>query len=150
MSEHQEHEHHIVSPKVYATILLALLVGTALTVWASYIDLGILNPIIALGIACTKATLVVLFFMHVKYSSKLTKLTVGAGVFTFMILVNDAGGLFHAGVGEMVKGGCWLLVSSFQLLERGSPGAALFGFGCFRLRGLFSRVSRARLGAHGN
>jgi cytochrome c oxidase subunit 4 len=87
MSEHQEHEHHIVSPKVYATILLALLVGTALTVWASYIDLGILNPIIALGIACTKATLVVLFFMHVKYSSKLTKLTVGAGVFTFMILV---------------------------------------------------------------
>ena len=85
MSEHQEHEHHIVSPKVYATILLALLVGTALTVWASYIDLGILNPIIALGIACTKATLVVLFFMHVKY--KLTKLTVGAGVFTFMILV---------------------------------------------------------------
>jgi len=87
MSEHQEHEHHIVSPKVYATILLALLVGTALTVWASYIDLGILNPIIALGIACTKATLVVLFFMHVKYSSKLTKLTVGDGVFTFMILV---------------------------------------------------------------
>jgi len=87
MSEHQEREHHIVSPKVYATILLALLVGTALTVWASYIDLGILNPIIALGIACTKATLVVLFFMHVKYSSKLTKLTVGAGVFTFMILV---------------------------------------------------------------
>jgi cytochrome c oxidase subunit 4 len=87
MSEHQEHEHHIVSPKVYAIILLALLTGTALTVWASYIDLGILNPIIALGIACTKATLVVLFFMHVKYSSKLTKLTVGAGVFTFLILV---------------------------------------------------------------
>ena len=42
---------------------------------------------IALAIACTKATLVVLFFMHVKYSSKLMKLTVGAGVFTFLILV---------------------------------------------------------------
>src|ERR1035438_262706 len=81
MSEHQEHAHHIVSPKVYALILLALLVGTATTVWASYVDMGIFNPIIALAIACTKATLVVLFFMHVKYSSKLTMLTIGAGIF---------------------------------------------------------------------
>jgi cytochrome c oxidase subunit 4 len=87
MSEPKEHEHHIVSPKVYVTILLALLVGTATTVWVSYIDLGIFNPIIALAIACAKATLVVLFFMHVKYSSKLTKLTVFAGVFTFLILI---------------------------------------------------------------
>ena len=84
---HVAHEHHIVSPRIYLVILLALLVGTALTVWASYIDLGIFNPILALAIACTKATLVVLFFMHVKYATKLTKLTVGAGVFTFLILV---------------------------------------------------------------
>lgn len=82
-----EEEHHIVSPKVYAIILLALLLGTALTVWASFIDLGVLNPVIALAIACTKAVLVVLFFMHVKYSPKLTKLTVGAGVFTFLVLI---------------------------------------------------------------
>ncbi len=88
MSEQKEHAHHIVSPKVYMVIILALLLGTALTVWASYIDLGPWNPIIALGIACTKATLVVLFFMHVKYSTKLTKLTVGAGIFTFLILVS--------------------------------------------------------------
>lgn len=87
MSGTAGHARHIVSPKTYAAILAALLVGTALTVWASYIDLGIFNPIIALAIACTKATLVVLFFMHVKYSSKLTKLTVGAGIFTFMILI---------------------------------------------------------------
>jgi cytochrome c oxidase subunit 4 len=86
-AQHGEHEHHIVSPIVYAVILLALLVGTALTVWASYIDLGIFNPIIAIAIAVTKATLVVLFFMHVKYSSKLTKLTVGAGIFTFLTLI---------------------------------------------------------------
>jgi cytochrome c oxidase subunit 4 len=86
-AKHDEHEHHIVSPKVYVTVLFALLVGTALTVWASFIDLGPWNPIIALAIATSKATLVVLFFMHVKYSSKLTKLTVGAGVFTFLILV---------------------------------------------------------------
>jgi cytochrome c oxidase subunit IV len=87
MSEQNEQEHHIVSPRVYLAILAALLVGTAVTIWASYIDMGPFNPIIALAIACTKAVLVVLFFMHVKYSTKLTKLTVGAGVFTFLILV---------------------------------------------------------------
>jgi cytochrome c oxidase subunit 4 len=87
--EHAEggHEHHIVSPKVYLVILLALLVGTALTVWASYVDLGVWNPIIAIAIACTKATLVVLFFMHVKYSSKLTMLTIGCGFFMFLVLI---------------------------------------------------------------
>jgi cytochrome c oxidase subunit 4 len=52
------------------------------------VDLGFWNPIIALAIASTKAVLVVLFFMHVWYSSKLTKLTVFAGVFTFLILIS--------------------------------------------------------------
>lgn len=83
----QHSEHKIVSPKVYAMIFGALLVATALTVWASYWDVAPWNAAIAIAIACAKATLVVLFFMHVKYSSKLTKLTVGAGVFTFLILV---------------------------------------------------------------
>ena len=87
-AQHNEHAHHIVSPVVYVIILFSLLVGTALTVWASYVDLGIWNPIIALAIACTKATLVVLFFMHVKYSSKLTMLTVGAGIFMFLTLIS--------------------------------------------------------------
>jgi cytochrome c oxidase subunit IV len=82
-----EEELHVVPPKIYVAILIALLVGTALTVWASFIDLGVFNPVIALAIACTKAVLVVLFFMHVKYSPKLTKLTVGAGVFTFIVLI---------------------------------------------------------------
>jgi cytochrome c oxidase subunit 4 len=91
------HEHHIVSPVIYLAILLALLVGTGLTVWASYIDLGewhiapgltlFWNPVVALAIACTKMVLVVLFFMHVKYSTKLTKLTVASGVFTFLVLI---------------------------------------------------------------
>jgi cytochrome c oxidase subunit IV len=78
---------HIVSPKLYIVIFLALLLGTALTIGASFIDLHEWNPIIALAIAVVKATLVVLFFMHVKYSPKLTKLTVGAGVFMFLVLV---------------------------------------------------------------
>jgi len=95
--EVHEREHHVVSPRIYVMILFALLVGTAATVWASYIDLGewhvapglniFWNPIVALAIACTKATLVVLFFMHVKYGTKLTKLTVGSGIFTFLVLV---------------------------------------------------------------
>jgi cytochrome c oxidase subunit 4 len=85
--EHSEHEHHIVSPVVYLIIVGALLVCTALTVGASYLELGIFNPIVAIAIACIKATLVVLFFMHVKYSSRLTKLTVGCGLFTFLALI---------------------------------------------------------------
>ncbi len=89
-TQHAEgkHEHHIVSPKVYVVILFALLLGTALTVWASFIDLGFWNPIIALAIATTKALLVVLFFMHVKYSTKLTMLTVGSGIFMFLTLIS--------------------------------------------------------------
>jgi cytochrome c oxidase subunit 4 len=87
-AQHSEHEHHIVSPTVYLTIVLALLLGTAITVWASFIDLGPWNPVIALAIACTKAVLVVLFFMHVKYSTKLTKLTVIAGGFVFLALIS--------------------------------------------------------------
>lgn len=85
--EQHEHEHHIVSPKVYLTIVLALLVLTATTVGASYVEMGVFNPIIALAIAAVKMTLVVLFFMHVKYSTRLTQLTVGAGLLTFFILV---------------------------------------------------------------
>jgi len=95
--EEHEHHHHIVSPRIYLTIVSALLVATGLTVWASYIDLGewhitqgltlFWNPVVALAIAATKMILVVLFFMHVKYSTKLTKLTVGAGVFTFLVLI---------------------------------------------------------------
>lgn len=95
--QHAEHEHKIVSPKTYMIILLALLVGTAATVAASYIDLGewhiapgltlFWNPVVALAIATCKATLVVLFFMHVKYSPRLTKLTVASGIFLFLVLI---------------------------------------------------------------
>jgi cytochrome c oxidase subunit 4 len=86
-SGHPEGEHHIVGPKIYLLIYFALLIGTLATVGASYIEMGAFNPVVALGIACVKATLVVLFFMHIKYSSRLMKMTVGAGVFTFLILV---------------------------------------------------------------
>ena len=79
--------HHIVSPVMYLTIFGVLMLGTALTVIASKLPLGMFNAPIAIAIAVTKAVFVVLFFMHVKYSSRLVKLTVSAGFFTFVVLV---------------------------------------------------------------
>jgi cytochrome c oxidase subunit 4 len=81
------HEHHIVGPKTYLLILGALMVLTATTTGAAYLDMGVFNPIIALAIACLKAVLVILFFMHIRYSSKVMMLTVGAGFFTFLVLI---------------------------------------------------------------
>jgi len=80
-------EHHIVTPAIYMMVFGTLLLFTALTVVAAYIDLGVFNPIVALGIASFKAVVVILFFMHVKYQSRLVKLTVGAGFFTFLVLI---------------------------------------------------------------
>lgn len=85
--EMEESQHHIVSPVVYILIGAALLVLTGVTVAASFVEMGVFNPIVALLIACIKAVLVVLFFMHVKYSTKLTKLTVFCGLFTFLALI---------------------------------------------------------------
>ena len=82
----EEHAHP--THKIYWIVFGALCVGTVLTFVVAKIDLGVLNPVIALAIACTKATLVILFFMHVRYSSKLTKLVVAAGFFWLMLLIS--------------------------------------------------------------
>ena len=96
MSDHQdalnitnpEHaEHHIVTPFQYMLVFGTLLVFTGITVGAAFVELGVLNPIVALGIASFKAVVVILFFMHVKYQSRLVKITVGAGFFTFLVLI---------------------------------------------------------------
>jgi cytochrome c oxidase subunit 4 len=81
-----EQEEHIVSPMVYLGIFVALMVFTGITTAAAFVEMGVFNPIVALAIATTKAVLVVLFFMHVKYSPKLTKLTVISAVFFFGVL----------------------------------------------------------------
>jgi cytochrome c oxidase subunit IV len=75
------------TPKLYLLIVSALFVGTVLTYYIAKIDLGIWNPVVALTIAVIKAVLVILFFMHVYYSNKLTKLTVAAGFFWLMIMI---------------------------------------------------------------
>ena len=76
-----------VSPKTtYYSIFGALMVLTAITVSVAFINLGPLNFPVALGIAILKATLVILFFMHVKYSSRLTQLICGTAFFFLVIL----------------------------------------------------------------
>ncbi|MFN7981214.1 MAG: cytochrome C oxidase subunit IV family protein [Vicinamibacterales bacterium] len=85
--DNHENQHHIVPLSIYYTIFLALMVGTALTWWVATIDLGIMNNVIMLAIAVTKASLVVLFFMHVKYSSKLTWVVVSGAIFFLIIMI---------------------------------------------------------------
>jgi cytochrome c oxidase subunit IV len=78
---------HIVSVKVYLIIFLSLLMGTGLTVVAAKQDFpGPLNAIVALTIAAVKATLVVLYFMHLRYSQRLVWLIVGAALFWLALL----------------------------------------------------------------
>jgi cytochrome c oxidase subunit 4 len=79
--------HHAGSKRVYYTIFGILLFCTYLTVQMAFLDLGPLNTVVALAIAVFKATLVVLFFMHVRQSSRLTWAVVIGSLFWFGILV---------------------------------------------------------------
>jgi cytochrome c oxidase subunit IV len=77
---------HISPKSTYYAIFAALMVLTLITVAVAFVDLGILSFPVALGIAIVKATLVVLYFMHVKYSSQLTKLFVVSTLFFLVVL----------------------------------------------------------------
>ena len=77
---------HVAPRSMYYTVFAALIVGTALTVAASRVDMGPLNNVVMLLIACTKATLVILYFMHVRWSTRLTWVVVMAGFFWLLIL----------------------------------------------------------------
>ena len=85
--EHTEHLEHIVSPGIYAVIIISLLTLTGLTVGAAYVNLGRFNIVVALAIATLKATLVVLIFMHAKYVPERTKLVIVAGIFWLLLLL---------------------------------------------------------------
>jgi len=87
MPNHEQHEHSS-SLTTYLTIWIALLAGTALTVFAAHINLGPFNAAVALTIATTKALLVALFFMHIKGASeKLLKLVVISTIAFLLILL---------------------------------------------------------------
>ena len=77
---------HVSSIGLYVTIFAALMILTAVTVAAAFVDLGAFNFAVAIAIACFKASLVVWFFMHMKWQSSLTKLTLATGLFFLAIL----------------------------------------------------------------
>jgi cytochrome c oxidase subunit 4 len=78
--------HHIASVQLYMVIFTALIVGTILTVVVAKFDFGFMNNIVMLAIACTKALLVVLYFMHVRWSSRLTWVVAASGFFWLLIM----------------------------------------------------------------
>lgn len=94
---------HVTSLRTYFLIFFALLVLTAITVAVAFQDFGALNDVVALSIAVLKATLVVLFFMHVYHTTRLTKLVVVAGFFwLFILIVLTLSDYFSRGLIELV------------------------------------------------
>ena len=82
-----DHSEHVVSVGLYWLIWAVLIGATFLTAWIATVDLGIFNTVVALLIATCKASIVVLFFMHVKYSPRLTWIVVIGGFFWLAILL---------------------------------------------------------------
>ncbi|MFI5120930.1 MAG: cytochrome C oxidase subunit IV family protein [Thermoanaerobaculia bacterium] len=77
---------HVQPLRVYFAVFLALMAFTALTVFAAFVNLGPANNFVALGIAVAKATLVILYFMHVKGNTKLVPVVIMSGLFFLFIL----------------------------------------------------------------
>jgi cytochrome c oxidase subunit 4 len=80
-------EHHVVPKRIYIAVFLALIVLTWVTTYISTVDLGRWNIFVALAIAIFKASLVVLFFMHIWYSTRLTKMIIMASIFWLILLL---------------------------------------------------------------
>ncbi len=78
---------HVVPLRIYYAIFGALMILTAVTVWVAYRDLGLLNTWVAMTIAVFKATLVVLYFMHVRWSGRLVPVMIVAGLIWMVILI---------------------------------------------------------------
>ncbi len=83
----------IVRPRTYVGIYVALMALTALTTTVAFFDLGLANPVVALTIAVVKASLVVLFFMHMRWSSRLTMIVGASALFwlgnMFVLFLSD-------------------------------------------------------------
>lgn len=79
--------HHIVPVKVYLSVFVALMILMAATIGFAYLDLGLFNNLIAMGIAIAKTLLIILFFMHLRYSSRLTGIFAAVGFLFLVILV---------------------------------------------------------------
>jgi cytochrome c oxidase subunit 4 len=97
-----EQEHHIVSIRTYLIVFVVLMVLVAVTVGAAFINLGVLNVFIALGIATVKAGLIMLYFMHLRYSPRLIWVFAGLGFFGLLIMILIAMGDYVARGGRIV------------------------------------------------
>jgi cytochrome c oxidase subunit IV len=84
---HGGHHVHVVPLSLYFGIIFVLFVLTGVTVWTARMDLGAYNTLVALAIAITKATLVVLYFMHVRWSKKIVWIMVASSMLWFAILI---------------------------------------------------------------
>ena len=78
---------HVMPLKVYFAVFLSLLALTYITTEVAYVDLGIFNTAVAIGIACLKASLVLLYFMHARYGTKLVWVVVASAVVWFVIMI---------------------------------------------------------------
>ena len=78
---------HVVPVRIYLVVFAALLPFTGITTAVAFVDLGAINVVLMLAIAVTKATLVILYFMHVRYSSRLTWVVVSAGFAWLMVMI---------------------------------------------------------------
>ena len=85
--EPQHHGDHVVPVGVYVAVFLTLIVLTWVTAFVATIDLGRLNVFVALSIAIFKASLVLMFFMHLKYGTRLTKMIVMSGLYWLILLL---------------------------------------------------------------
>ena len=94
---------HVVQPRLYIAVFVTLIVLTFVTAGVAFVDLHAFNTVVALTIAVIKATLVVLFFMHVKYSTRLTWVVAASG-FVWMAI------LFSLTLSDYVSRGWILLV----------------------------------------
>jgi len=97
-----EHNHHIMPVRTYITVFVGLIVLLAITVSVAFVDLGMLNILVALGIATVKAGLIMAYFMHLRYSSKLMWIFAGLGVFGLVIMILIAMGDYVARGGTIV------------------------------------------------
>lgn len=78
--------HHVAPKSLYYLIFAILMIGTAVTVVVAYFDLGAFNNVVMLTIACTKALLVVLYFMHVRWGTRLTWVVAASGFVWLLIM----------------------------------------------------------------
>jgi cytochrome c oxidase subunit IV len=88
MEQHaNEHQHHVVPVSIYIIIFVSLMILTGLTVLASQKNFGPGNTIIAVAIAALKATLVILYFMHVRYNDNIVRIAVFAGFLWLGVMI---------------------------------------------------------------